>query len=84
MLCYLLGCGEVGAVRAGGAMFGGGAAGDVVRVRQRSTLHLSQHALLVQQRLEEACVAVKLHQVEDLRKRKERMNTFIVYKHTKI
>lgn len=66
-LCYLLGCGQVGAVGAGGAMFGGGAVGDVVRVRQGPPLHLRQHALLVQQRLEEPCVAVKLHQVEDLK-----------------
>ena len=66
-LCYLLGCGQVGAVGAGGAVFGGGAAGDVVRVRQGPPLHLRQHALLVQQRLEEPRVAVELHQVEDLK-----------------
>lgn len=60
-MCYLLGCGEVGAVRASGAVFGGGTAGDVVRVRQGPALHFCQHTLLVQQRLEEARVAVKLH-----------------------
>lgn len=64
---YLLGCGEVGAVGAGGAVFGGGAAGDVIRVRQGPALHLRQHALLVQQRLEEPRVAVELHKVEDLK-----------------
>ena len=74
VLCYLLGRGEVGAVGACGAVFGGGAAGDVVRVRQRPALHLRQHTLLVEQRLEEPCVAVKLHQVEDLQKRKEIIN----------
>lgn len=39
-LCYLLRCGEVRAVRAGGAVFGGGAAGYVVGVRQGPPLHL--------------------------------------------
>lgn len=48
-------------------MFGGGAAGYVVRVRQGPPLHLRQHALLVQQRLKETRVAVELHQVEDLK-----------------
>lgn len=48
-------------------MFGGRwAAGDLVGVRQWSTIHLSPQALLVEPRLEEARVAVKLHQVEDL------------------
>jgi len=65
-LGYLLGRGQVGAVGAGGAVLGGGAAGDVVGVGQRPPLHLGQHALLVQQRLEEPRVAVELHQVEDL------------------
>lgn len=64
---YLLGGGEVRAVRARGAVFGGGAGGNLVGVRQGPSLHLSQHALLVQQRLEEAGVAVELHQVVDLR-----------------
>lgn len=53
-------------------MFGCGAAGDVVRVRQGPPLHLGQHTLLVQQRLEEPRVAVELHQVEDLKGRKGR------------
>lgn len=66
-LCHLLGCGEVGAVRACGAVFGGGATGNVVRVRQRPPLHLSKHTLLVQQGLKEPCVAVELHQVIDLK-----------------
>lgn len=65
---YLLGRGEVGAVRSRGAVLGGGAAGNVVGVWQGPALHLGQHALLVQERLEETCVAVKLHQVIDLRK----------------
>lgn len=64
---YLLGGGDVGAVGARGAVFGGGAGWNLVGVRQGPSLHLSQHALLVQQRLEEAGVAVKLHQVVDLR-----------------
>lgn len=64
---HLLGGGDVGAVGARGAVFGGGAGGNLVGVRQGPSLHLSQHALLVQQRLEEAGVAVKLHQVVDLR-----------------
>lgn len=72
---YLLGGGEVGAVRARGAVFGGGAGRNLVGIRQRPTLHLSQHALLVQQRLEEAGVAVKLHQVVDLRGRETRRLT---------
>ena len=74
MLCYLFGCGEVGAVGARGAVFGGGAAGNVVGVRQGPALHLGQHTLLEQQGLEEACVAVELHQVIDLKggKRRER------------
>lgn len=67
MLNYLLGCREVGAVRASGAVFGGGAAWDVVRIRQWSALNLCQHTLLVQQRLEKPCVTVKLHQVENLK-----------------
>lgn len=73
-LRHLLGCGKVGAVRASGAVFGGGATGNVVRVRQRPPLHLSKHTLLVQQGLKEPCVAVKLHQVIDLKgvNRKER------------
>lgn len=66
MPSYLLGGGEVGAVGASGAVLGGGTAGDVVRVRQRPALHFRQHTLLVQQRLEKACVAVELHEVEDL------------------
>lgn len=69
---YLLGGGEVGAVGARGAVFGGGAGGDLVGVRQGPPLHLGQHALLVQQRLEEAGVAVELHQVVDLRVRDTR------------
>lgn len=48
-------------------MLGGGAAWDVIRIRQRPPLHLCEHALLVQQRLQETRVAVKLHQVEDLK-----------------
>lgn len=67
VLFYLLGGGEVGAVGASGAVFGGRTAGDVVRVGQGPALHFCQHTLLVQQRLEEACVAVKLHEVEDLK-----------------
>lgn len=47
-------------------MFGGGATGNVVGVWQGPALHLSQHALLVQERFEKARVAVKLHQVIDL------------------
>lgn len=72
--CYLLGRGEVGAVRTGGAVLGGGAAGDVVRVRQRPALHLCQHTLLVQTRLEEPRVAVKLHQVKNLNEGKKRFS----------
>lgn len=60
-LRYLLGCGEVGAVGARGAVFGGGATGNVVGVRQGPPLHLSQHTLLVQQGFKEPCVAVELH-----------------------
>lgn len=67
--CYLLGCGEVRAVRSGGAVFGGGATGNVEGVRQGPALHLSQHARLVEERLEEARVAVELHQVIDLREK---------------
>ncbi len=74
-MIYLLGCGEVGAVGAGGAVFGSRAAGDVVGVRQGPPLHLCQHTLPVQQRLEEACVAVELHQVEDLKGREKRKDT---------
>lgn len=48
-------------------MFGGrGTAGDLVRIRQGSAVHLGAHALLVEGGLEESRVAVKLHQVEDL------------------
>ena len=48
-------------------MLGGSrTAGDLVGVRQGAALHLRQHALLVQGRLEEARVAVELHQVKDL------------------
>lgn len=47
-------------------MFGGGAAGDLLRVGQRAALHLRQDALLVQRRFQKASVAVELHQVEDL------------------
>lgn len=48
-------------------MFGGRwAAGDLVGVRQRSTINLSPQALLIEPRLEEARVAVELHQVKDL------------------
>ena len=72
VLNYLLRCGEVGAVGARGTVFGSGAAGDVIRIRQRPALHLCQHTLLVQQRLEEPCVAVELHEVEDLNGRIER------------
>lgn len=60
-LLYLLGCGEVGAVGARGAVFGGGTTGNVVGVGQGPPLHLSQHALLVQQGFKEASVAVELH-----------------------
>ena len=62
---HLFGRGHVGVVRAA-AVLGGGAAGHVLRVGQRAALHLRQDALLVQLGLEEAGVAVKLHQVEDL------------------
>lgn len=48
-------------------MFGGRwAAGDLVGIRQGSTIYLSPQALLVEPRLEEARVAVEFHQVEDL------------------
>lgn len=82
VLCYLFGCGEVGAVGARGAVFGGGAAGNVVGVRQGPALHLSQHTLLEQQGLEEACVAVEFHQVIDLKggKRRERNNDMLTTK----
>lgn len=61
---YLFGRGEGGAV---GAVFGGGGtAGHLVGVGQGSSLHFSQHALLVERGLEEACIAVELHQIEDL------------------
>lgn len=63
---HLLGCGKVGAVGARGAVFGGGARGDLVGVRQGPPLHFSQHALLVQQGFQEPSVAVELHQVIDL------------------
>lgn len=68
----LLGRGEVGAVGAGGAVLGGGAAGDVIRIGERPALHLRHHALLVQQGLQEAGVAVELHQVENLKRRQAR------------
>lgn len=47
-------------------MLGGGAAGDLLSIWQRAALHLCQDALLVQRGFQEPCVAVKLHQVEDL------------------
>lgn len=48
-------------------MFGWrGTAGDLVGIRQGEATHLGTHALFVKGRLEEAGVAVKLHQVEDL------------------
>lgn len=68
----LLGRREVGAVRAGGAVLGGGAARDVIWIGERPALHLRQHALLVQQRLQEAGVAVELHQVENLKRAQAR------------
>lgn len=50
-------------------MFGGrGAARDLEGLRQRLTFHLSTQTLLVEGGLEEARVAVELHQVEDLRR----------------
>lgn len=62
---HLLGRGRVGVVRAG-AVLGGGAAGDLLRVGQRAALHLRQDALLVQRGFQEPRVAVELHQVENL------------------
>lgn len=57
-------------------MFGRGTAGDVVRVWKRTALHLSQHTLLIQEGLQEACITVKLHQVKDLQmgKQKDKKN----------
>ena len=63
---HLFGRGEGGAVGAGAVLGRGGAAGDLVGVWQRAALHLRQHTLLVQSGLEEAGVAVELHQVKDL------------------
>lgn len=42
-------------------------AGDLVGVWQGEAVHLSTHTLLVEGGLQESGVAVKLHQVEDLR-----------------
>lgn len=47
-------------------MLGGWAAGHLLRVGQGAALHLGQDALLVQLGLQEARVAIKLHQVENL------------------
>lgn len=51
-------------------MFGwSGTTGNLIRVRQRLSVHFSAHALLVKGGLEEPGIAVKLHQVEDLETR---------------
>lgn len=71
-VCYLFRCGEVGAVRAS-AMFGRGAAGDLVGVWKRTPLNFCKHTFLIQVGLEEACVTVKLHQVKDLLRKKRRV-----------
>lgn len=47
-------------------MLGGRAAGHLLWVGQGAALHLRQDALLVQLGLQEARVAVKLHQIENL------------------
>lgn len=67
---HLFGSRKCGAVRAGAVLGGGRAAGDLVRVWQGSAIQLGVHALLVQGGLEEPGVAVKLHQVENLRGKK--------------
>lgn len=58
--------GHVGVVRAD-AVLGGRAAGHLLGVGEGAALHLRQDALLVQRGLQEARVAVELHQVENLR-----------------
>lgn len=64
--------GECGVVRAGAVFGGRRAAGDLVGVRQRPAVHLGPQALLVEPRLQEARVAVELHQVEDLMQERAR------------
>lgn len=63
---HLFGSGEGGAVGAGTVLRGRRTAGDLVGVRQRPSVHLGAHALLVKGGLEEARITVELHQVEDL------------------
>lgn len=48
-------------------MLGGRAAGDLLRVRERAAFHLRQDAFLVQLGLQKASVAIKLHQIENLK-----------------
>lgn len=48
------------------AVLGGGAAGDLLGVRQGAAFHLGQDAFLVQLGFQKASIAIKLHQVENL------------------
>lgn len=57
---------KCGAVRAGAVLWGGRAAGDLVRVWQGSAVQLGLHALLVEGGFKKPGVTVKLHQVENL------------------
>lgn len=62
---HLFWCGHIGVVRAD-AVLGSWAAGDLLRVREGTSLHLCQDAFLVQLGFQKASVAIKLHQVENL------------------
>lgn len=63
--------GESGTLRVKAVLRGGRATGYMVGVRERSTLHFGQHALLIQGGLQKPSVAVKLHQVKDLHRQRE-------------
>lgn len=48
-------------------MLGGWAAGDLLGVREGASFHLCQDAFLVELGFQKAGIAIKLHQVENLR-----------------
>lgn len=63
---HLFWCGHIGVVGVD-TVLGGWAAGDLLGVREGASFHLCQDAFLVQLGFQKAGIAIKLHQVENLR-----------------
>lgn len=56
-------------------VLGGWAAGDLLGVREGASFHLCQDAFLVQLGFQKASIAIKLHQVENLRSKRHEVQS---------